>query len=96
MTSQFSGIVGVGETWGYAMGFYMLNQRYGTKQEPGTDPKKRWFKPKKTKKLFDDKDITPLQFLNCMDNSVRDLQTLNSVLSSKYKNVPKKYLLILS
>ena len=56
MTSQFSGIVGVGETWGYAMGFYMLNQRYGTKQEPGTDPKKRWFKPKKTKKLFDDKD----------------------------------------
>lgn len=52
-------------------------------------PKKRWFKPKKTKKLFDDNDITPLQFLNCMDNSVRDLQTLNSVLSSKYKNVPK-------
>ena len=87
--SQFSGIIGVGETWGYAMGFYMLNKRYNTKQEPGTDPKKRWFKPKKTKKLFDDNDITPLQFLNCMDNSVRDLQTLNSVLSSKYKNIPK-------
>lgn len=87
--SQFSGIIGVGETWGYAMGFYMLNKRYGTRQEPGTDPQKRWFKPKETKILFDEKKITPLQFLNCMDNSVKNLQSLNAVLSSRYSNISK-------
>lgn len=86
---NFSGIIGVGETWGYAMGFYMLNKRYGTRQEPGTDPQKRWFKPKETKILFDEKKITPLQFLNCMDNSVKNLQSLNAVLSSRYSNISK-------
>ena len=86
---NFSGIIGVGETWGYAMGYYMLNKRYGTKQEPSTDPQKRWFKPKDTKDLFDKKTITPLQFLNCMDNSVKNLQSLNAVLSSRYSNISK-------
>ena len=85
---NFSGIIGVGETWGYAMGFYMLNKRYGTTKNPGTGPK-RWFKPRQTKNLFDNGDITPLQFLNCMDNSIQNLQSLNAVLSSKYKNIPK-------
>lgn len=84
--SQFSGIIGVGETWGYAMGYYMLNKRYGTEYNPATG-EKRWFKPKDTKILFDEKKITPLQFLGCMENSVKDLQHLNSVLSSKYSNI---------
>lgn len=83
-TSQFSGIIGVGETWGYAMGYYMLNKRYGTKQ----DPTYKWFNPKETKKQFDKGNITPLQFLNCMDVSVKNLESLNAVLSSKYKTIP--------
>ena len=81
---NFSGIIGVGETWGYAMGYYMLNKRYGTKQ----DPTYKWFNPKETKKQFDKGNITPLQFLNCMDVSVKKLESLNAVLSSKYKTIP--------
>ena len=82
--SKYSGYIGVGETWGFAMGYYMANQRHGTKQ----DPPNKWFKPIQTKSLFDNKKITPLQFLNCMDVSVNNLQSLNAVLSSKFNAVP--------
>ncbi|MCQ2189650.1 MAG: hypothetical protein MJZ00_07040 [Paludibacteraceae bacterium] len=84
--SDFSGHIGVGETWGYAMGYYMLNKKYSTSKNPSES---YWFKPRQTKSLFDDDKITPLQFLSCMDNSVKDLQSLNTILSSKYNNVPK-------
>lgn len=80
----YSGHIGVGETWGYAMGYYMLNKRYGTKK----DPSHRWFVPLETKNLFDKGKVTPLQFLSCMDNSIKNLQSLNVVLSAKYQNVP--------
>lgn len=86
--SKYSGIIGVGETWGYAMGYYMLNKKYGTDKDP--DPKsKRWFKPNVTKELLDKNYITPLQFLGCMDVTVKDLTSLNSVLSSKYSKISK-------
>lgn len=47
-------------------------------------PDDYWFKPIKTKNLLDNKDITPLQFLSCMEGSVTDLHLLNTALSSKY------------
>lgn len=82
--SKYSGYIGVGETWGHAMGYYMANQKLSRSY----DPDSYWFKPKKTKELLDNKDITPLQFLNCMEGSVTDLHTLNEKLTSKY-NVSK-------
>lgn len=78
--SQYSGYIGVGETWGFAMGFYMANKKLSKSDNPPS----YWFKPKKTKELLDNKDITPLQFLSCMESSVTDLHLLNTALSSKY------------
>ncbi|MBR5208861.1 MAG: hypothetical protein IKV67_03300 [Paludibacteraceae bacterium] len=78
--SQYSGYIGVGETWGFAMGFYMANKKLSRSYLPDD----YWFKPIKTKKLLDNKDITPLQFLSCMEGSVTDLHLLNTALSSKY------------
>jgi hypothetical protein len=82
--SKYSGYIGVGETWGHAMGYYMANQKLSRSY----DPDSYWFNPKKTKELLDNKDIMPLQFLNCMEGSVTDLHTLNEKLTSKY-NVSK-------
>lgn len=84
-TSQFSGIVGVGETWGYAMGNYMLNQKY----HAGWYPASYWFKPNSTFTQLNNGTITPLQFLSCMDGNVKNLQSLNASLSSKYPKFPK-------
>lgn len=78
--SQYSGYIGVGETWGFAMGFYMANKKLSRSYLPDD----YWFKPIKTKNLLDNKDITPLQFLSCMEGSVTDLHLLNTALSSKY------------
>ena len=82
---NFSGIIGVGETWGYAMGNYMLNQKYNAGWYPGS----YWFDPYSTFIQLNNGTITPLQFLSCMDGNVKNLQSLNASLSSKYPKFPK-------
>ena len=83
--SDFSEYIGVGETWGYAMGYYMANKKMGKREDPGN----KWFKPYETKKLFDEKKVTPLQFLDCMDNQAINLDILTEHLLNKNTNISK-------
>ncbi|MBR5972132.1 MAG: hypothetical protein IK017_05720 [Paludibacteraceae bacterium] len=85
--SDYNGHIGVGETWGYAMGFYMANKKLG-KNKFTTE--KYWFKPEETKKLFDDKLITPLQFLDCMNSQTIDMDILKEHLFLKNNKISKK------
>ena len=52
-------------------------------------PKDKWFKPNATKSLLDEKKITPLQFLDCMDNQAINLDILTEHLLNKNTNISK-------
>ena len=81
--SDFSEYIGVGETWGFAMGYYMANKKLGI----DVDPPQKWFKPTATKRLFDSKKITPLQFLDCMDNQATNLEVLTEHILTKNSKI---------
>lgn len=79
--SDFSGYIGVGETYGFAMGYYMANQKFGTSLNLENDS--HWFLPQVTLTLFNDNPkINPINFLNCMNSSCVNLHTLNVYLAS--------------
>lgn len=72
--SPFSGFIGVGETWGYAMGLYVANLRYGYIIDKN---KIRWFNHKATLNLLlNNSKITPEIFLSCLDKNTVDLHSL--------------------
>lgn len=80
--SPFSGYIGVGETWGYAMGYYMANKKLGSNEDPGYDYD-FWFMPEASfDQITNNPKITPLKFLSCMTSSCVDLHTLNVYLTS--------------
>ena len=82
--SDYSGYIGVGETWGFAMGFYMANKKLG---ENKFTNKIYWFKPEETFMLLHEKKITPLQFFDCMDNQATSLESLKEHLLNKKYNI---------
>lgn len=55
------------------MGYYMANKKMG---ENRFTTETYWFKPKETFLLLNEKKITPLQFLDCMDNQAINLDIL--------------------
>lgn len=80
--SPFSGYIGVGETWGYAMGYYMANKKLGSNKNP-VDDHDFWFMPEASfDQITNNPKITPLKFLSCMTSSCVDLHTLNVYLTS--------------
>lgn len=81
--SPFSGYIGVGETWGYAMGYYMANQKLGSNINP-IDDHDFWFAPEATyDQITNNSKIPPLTFLNCMASHCVNLHTLNVALSCR-------------
>lgn len=80
--SPFSGYIGVGETWGYAMGYYMANKKLGSNKNP-VDDHDFWFMPEASfDQITNNPKIPPLKFLSCMTSSCVDLHTLNVYLTS--------------
>lgn len=78
--SPFSGYIGVGETWGCAMGYYMANKKFGTNKFTSVS---YWYMPESTyDQITNNPKITPLKFLSCMTSSCVDLHTLNVYLTS--------------
>ncbi len=85
--SNFSGYIGVGETWGYAMGYYMANKYFGTNINPA-DEYDFWFAPEATYyQIINNSKIPPLTFLNCMASHCVNLHTLNIALSCYDNNI---------
>ena len=85
--SPFSGYIGVGETWGYAMGYYMANKKLGSNSNP-IDDHDFWFAPEATyDQITNNSKIPPLTFLNCMASHCVNLHTLNVALSCYDNNI---------
>lgn len=84
--SDYNGHIGVGETWGFAMGYYMANKKMG---ENRFTTETYWFKPEETFLLLNEKKVTPLQFLDCMDNQTTSLKVLNEHISTKNSKISK-------
>ena len=85
-TYEYSGHIGVGETFGYAMGYYMAdkkcNRNWGAYKND-----EYWFKWRKSYDILYIGKLTPLQFLDCMDSNTTNLTKLGTNLHKKNSNI---------
>ena len=88
--SDYNGHIGVGETWGFAMGYYMANKKLGVEyRTPSSEY--YWFYPERTYALLTEQKINPINFLNCMNSMTNDLDKLTNQLISKNINISRTF-----
>lgn len=83
-----SGICGVGEMWGYAMGYYRTRNKYVV---DNSNHKNRWFKVDILYTMMVENILTTKQIFNCLSSDVTSHALLKQKMISKY---PEKKSLI--
>ena len=80
-----AGICGVGEMWGYAMGYLRCDEKYRNNRTeyPG---KNYWFKPQIIWELNKKNILTKGEILNCMTSNVQNHNQLKAKMKSTYKS----------
>ena len=85
--SNFSGYIGVGETWGCAMGYYMANKKFGTNKFTSIS---YWYMPESTyDQITNNPKIPPLTFLGCMSSHCVSLLDLTRALATCDNNISR-------
>ncbi len=81
-----SGICGVGEMWGFAMGFSRLYEKYDIPKTSYFPGYKYWFKPQIIWDLNRENILTKREIFNCMTSDVQNHAQLKAKMKSTYKN----------
>lgn len=88
-STNYSGYIGVGETFAYAAEKYFFEKKF--QKESSFIDYDYWFFPKKTWNLFNENKITPLSFLSCMDTNTTSMDALSKNLNHKNSTIPLNF-----
>lgn len=76
-----SGFCGVGEMWGYAMGYIRTYEKYQQKPKNGQS---KWFQPNLLYDLMTEKILTKKQIFDCLSSDVTSHALLKQKMISRY------------
>lgn len=85
-----AGVCGVGEMWGYAMGWLQYHEQYmkdivrGSEMDYPRDESLHWFKPHILWDLYRDRIVNKQQIFSCLTSDVRSVMSLRSKMIARY------------
>lgn len=82
-----SGYCGIGEMWGYAMGYRMMNRKYSQSNLPSNV---YWFKPRIIYELINQNVLTEAQIYACLTKDVTNHQQLKDKMILRTSNSNKQ------